>query len=67
MYPPYEQRPVYLRLWCDSHPQIYEAEHIPNMRLDDFSKIKALIQGKLEDGSWEEVVAKKRHARSMGG
>jgi hypothetical protein len=64
VYPPYEQRAPYLRLWCsyDSHPQVYEVDHIPNMRGDDFSKIKALIQGKLSDDSWRDVVIAQKEA-----
>jgi hypothetical protein len=57
-YPPYEQRAPYLKLWCPRHSQIYQAEHIPNMNLDDFSKIRNLVQEKLENGSWREVVSR---------
>ena len=62
-YPPYEQRAPYLRLWCPHHSQIYQAEHIPNMKLDDFSKIKQLIEGKLTDNSWRDVVIAQKKAR----
>ncbi len=66
-YPPYKQRAPYLVLRCNSHPQRYEAEHIPNMQLDDFSKIKELILAALENGSWEAAVTLKRQRAKMSG
>jgi hypothetical protein len=58
--PIYTEDVVHLKLKCPYHPQVYRAEHIPNMQLDDFSKIKALIQERLENDSWREVVSAKR-------
>lgn len=54
---------VHLRLKCRDHPQVYRAEHIPNMQLDDFSKIKTLIEGKLADDSWRQAVIDQKKAR----
>jgi hypothetical protein len=54
----------YLLLDCPNHLQRHRIplKHPASATDDPYRQIKELIQAKLEDGSWNEVVARRRNS-----